>query len=229
MITIDNLTAGYRGSTVLHGISLSLEEGRIHGLVGLNGSGKTTLLRCIYGLIHSVSGGVKRDGAELNRRFMSFLETDLYFYHGITGGEYLSLFRSPGGNEFNMKEWADLFHLPLNGLVEHYSTGMKKKLALLGLIKTGKQVLLLDEPFNGLDLESARILQAVISRLREKGRTVLLTSHMLGTLTELCDAIHHLHEGRIRKSYTSGEAEQLREELFRELDARIGSRIDKLL
>lgn len=229
MITIENLYAGYRGSTVLHGISLSLEEGRVHGLVGLNGSGKTTLLRCIYGLIRPDSGSIKRDGIQLNRKIMSFLETDLYFYHGITGSEYLSLFRNQVEDGFNMDEWASLFHLPLGELVEHYSTGMKKKLALLGLIMTGKQVLLLDEPFNGLDLESARILQAVISRLREKGCTIMLTSHMLGTLTELCDAIHHLHEGRIRKSYSSGEAVQLREELFRELDARIGNRIEKLL
>ncbi len=108
-------------------------------------------------------------------------------------------------------------------LIENYSTGMKKKLAILAIIKTNKPFLLLDEPFNGLDLESSRIFTAVLKRLREDGKTIIVTSHMLESLASLCDQIHYLKDGVIYKTYNPGELAAMNNEIFSELDQHIDS------
>jgi ABC-2 type transport system ATP-binding protein len=93
-----------------------------------------------------------------------------------------------------------LFLLPLDQVIDQYSTGMKKKLALLGVLKQDKPILILDEPFNGLDMETCRIIHLIILQLKEKGKTIIVTSHILETLTNLCDYIHLLEGGKVIKS-----------------------------
>lgn len=227
MLIVKDLTVSYGGPPVLRGLSLSLEEGCIHGLVGLNGAGKTTLFHALYGLKKPGEGSLSRDGQPLSPRQMALLETQHYFYPQITGREYLSLFRSPG--RFELEVWQELFRLPLDELVEHYSTGMKKKLALTGILKLDKEILLLDEPFNGVDLETARIFTLVLKRLREKKRTVLVTSHILETLTGVCDFIHLLEGGSMRKTYGREEMQHLDTDLFSQLEREISDRIGKAL
>ena len=201
----------------------------IHGLVGLNGSGKSTLLRCMYGLMKPKSGTVNINEQQANKRSITLLETEPYFYHGINGKEYLSLFQEDGIAKFAINEWASLFHLTMEDLIESYSTGMKKKLAILGVIKTNKPVLLLDEPFNGLDLESSRVLSTVLNRLRSSGKTIIITSHMLETMISLCDRIHYLKNGSIDRVFKAGDAESIHKEVFQELDANIQSQVNNLL
>jgi len=229
MIIINNLVAGYGSKKVLNQIDWSLDQGMIHGLVGLNGSGKTTLLKTMYGLLTPMSGTMKLDDKPFNKKFISLLETEPYFYHGINGKEYLSLFKSYGDFQFNSDEWASLFQLPLMELIDNYSTGMRKKLALLGIIKSNKPFLLLDEPFNGLDLEASRVLTAVLKRMKNDGKTILITSHMLETLTNLCDRIHYLKNGIIQKTYFPEDLSLINKEIFHELDQHIENKIDGLL
>ncbi|MDQ3051116.1 MAG: ATP-binding cassette domain-containing protein [Bacteroidota bacterium] len=229
MISIKGLVVGYGDKKVLNGIDWSLETGRIHGLAGLNGSGKTTLMKALFGIIKPESGSMEINSAPFKKRMLSFLETEPYFYHGITGEEYLSLFISGGIVKFIAEEWATMFHLPLNELIDNYSTGMKKKLALLGVIKTNKPLLLLDEPYNGLDLESSRILTAVLKKLKQAGKTIIITSHVLESLTNLCDQIHYLKNGVIDKTYLPHDLMLMNDEIFKELDQNIENKIDDLL
>jgi len=114
----------------------------------------------------------------------------------VTGREYLGIFRARAP-DFDVDEWSAVFELPLDRYVDGYSTGMKKKLALLGTLSLERRVLLLDEPANSLDLESNLLLARLLHALAESGRTVLVTSHVLESLGAACDWIHVLDERRV--------------------------------
>jgi ABC-2 type transport system ATP-binding protein len=210
MITINSLTVSYGAVTVLRNLSLDLSLGQIHGIVGLNGSGKTTLLNALFGLKNNDTGQIYYLGNKLSRKQVSYLVTDNYFYPNITGNEYLALFNN---QKFQAENWNTLFGLPLNQLIDNYSTGMKKKLALMGIFKQDKPILLLDEPFNGLDMETTRIIGSILLKLKELGKTVLVTSHVLSTLTHSCDQIHYLETGAIKSSTGRDGFERFENEL----------------
>lgn len=229
MLTIRNLQVEYKKqSLILKGITLSMESGKIHGIVGLNGAGKTTLLNTLYGFIRPVEGSILYNDNPLHRRDIAYLEAENYFYPYMTGHEYLDLFPA-GENGFQVDNWQKLFNIPLNDITENYSTGMKKKLALLGVLKPDKPILILDEPFNGLDLESAHILTLILQQLREKGKTVLVTSHVFETLTSGCDYIHHINSGMIEQSYSKEQFGMLKELLFSTIEKQTSEQIKELI
>ena len=223
MLTIDNLSVSYGTHTVLSQLDLSLERGGIHGIVGFNGAGKTTLLNAIYG-IPAQRDCIRFDGAPLSRKDIAYLETESFFYSRITGRDYLKLFQARSGG-FDFETLCSVFSLPLDHFVDSYSTGMKKKLALTGILSLDRKVLLLDEPFNGLDLESVSVLQLALRKLSAAGRLVVVTSHILESLSPLCDAIHLLQDSRIYKSYHPIEypllADKLREDTAAKYDAAL--------
>ena len=229
MITIKNLSASYGDHMVLKGVNLELSEGMIHGLAGLNGSGKTTLLHAICGIKKINEGQLQMNGQRLKTTQVAMVETEPYFYKGITGSEYLELFRPGATQHFATQEWLDLFAVPGGELTDTYSTGMKKKLALIGACKLNRPVLLLDEPYNGLDLESSRVLTAVLRRMASKGTTIIITSHILQTLTGLCTYIHYLKNGVIERTFDTLDPEMIDKAIFRELDAGIDKIIDDIL
>ena len=229
MLTIRSLQVEYKKqSLILKGITLSMESGKIHGIVGLNGAGKTTLLNTLYGFIRPVEGSILYNDNPLHRRDIAYLEAENYFYPYMTGREYLDLFPA-GENGFQVDNWQKLFNIPLNDITENYSTGMKKKLALLGVLKPDKPILILDEPFNGLDLESAHILTLILQQLREKGKTVLITSHVFETLTSGCDYIHHINNGMIEQSYSKEQFGMLKELLFSTIEKQTSEQIKELI
>ncbi|MCD8178448.1 MAG: ATP-binding cassette domain-containing protein [Tannerellaceae bacterium] len=214
MLIINNLTVSYeKGKNILKNISLSLQTGQVHGLVGLNGAGKTTLLNTLYGFIAPESGSVDYNGQPLKRKDIGYLEATNYFYPNMTGYEYLKLFPE-NRKEFNYSKWAEAFSLPLRKTTDTYSTGMCKKLALLAIIKQDKPVIILDEPFNGLDLESVQMLLLIIAQLRSEQKTLIITSHIFETLTGCCDRIHYLAKGEIQGSYQKEEFSLLNEILL---------------
>ncbi len=216
MISIENLTLSYnKHSTVIDSLNLFMEENNIHGIVGLNGAGKTTLLNALYGLLKTDSGKIHFAGRKLSKKDISYLVTENYFYSNITGREYIGLFRN---THFNLEKWNELFSLPLDELIDHYSTGMKKKLALLSILKQDKPILILDEPFNGLDMETCRIIRSILLRLKERGKTVIITSHILETLTNLCDYIHYLENGRITLTTDKTHFKEFEEKLFQSIE-----------
>jgi ABC-2 type transport system ATP-binding protein len=222
MLIIKGLTVSYGEHVVLEELNLSLEEKQVHGLMGLNGSGKTTLLNAMLGIVPRDSGEVTFNSAPFSSSMTGYLETVNFFYPKITGGEYLGLFKWKN-NSFDIESWNKVFELPLGELIETYSTGMKKKLALLGILSLGREVLFLDEPFNGLDLEANLILSKIILLLKESGKTILLTSHVLSSLFSVCGKIHYLNNKKIERSFKKEEFEAINELV---LDKHLKDKVD---
>lgn len=206
MIELRNLTKAYGRTAVLRGVDLALPPGRITGLVGVNGAGKTTLLRCLCGF-ERYGGDIR--GADDLRARLGFLPTTPPFPSYVTGREYLRLYLHARRLPVPDLDGANAFALPLDEYATTYSTGMAKKLAFTALMLQGNDVLVLDEPFNGVDLAGNTLITAAIRRLRERGATVLITSHLLDTLTRLCDRIAVLDEGRVRRVVCAEEFQGL--------------------
>lgn len=216
MITIKNLNISYRkNEPVIDNLNLLIQDGMIHGIVGLNGAGKTTLLNSMFGLKNVDSGEILNDGNKINKKSLAYLVTENFFYANITGREYLNLFTS---KEFDLEKWNLLFDLPLDHIIDGYSTGMKKKLALLGILKQDKPLLIIDEPFNGIDIETCRIIRMILLRLKENGKTIIVTSHIIETLTNLCDFIHYLEKGKIKYSKDKEGFADFEREIFDKIE-----------
>ncbi len=211
MLQLQDVTVQFGTKTVLNQLSLSFAEGEISGIIGFNGAGKTTLLRSIKGLVR-FNGSMLWKGQPVNKRQVSLLETQNYFYSNITGKEYLQLFEAQNPH-FQVSRWNELMELPLHQLIEGYSTGMKKKLAIMGLLSFDREIVILDEPFNGLDLEAALHLRTILEALKKNGATVLLTSHILETLLPVCSQVSLLQGGSIKKTYQPAEFTHISEDL----------------
>jgi ABC-2 type transport system ATP-binding protein len=228
MLTINNLTVSYGDKIILENLQVNFEMAKIHGLVGLNGAGKTTLLNTIYGFKAKDTGQVLLDEEPLKRTDVAYLETENFYYSNITGKEYLSLF-SRSTNDYDLDEWNKLFKLPLDKLIDSYSTGMKKKLAVMAVLKQDKKILILDEPFNGLDIESSKILSLIIDKLKEKEKTILITSHILQSLTNICDYIHYLDKKTIAFTRDKNNFSNIENEIFKDMEAGHKELIDQII
>ena len=227
MITIKNLDISYqKNKKVIDSLNLTMEENTINGIVGLNGTGKTTLLNAIYGLKKIDSGTINLKEAAITKREIAYLVTENFFYSNITGREYLSLFRN---KQFNDNKWNELFLLPLNQIIDEYSSGMKKKLAIIGILKQDKPIIILDEPFNGLDIETSRIIRSILLRLKKRGKTIIITSHIIETLTNLCDYIHYLENGKIKYSKEKKEFAEFEKEIFKTIETKNENLIIELI
>ncbi|KOY86455.1 ABC transporter ATP-binding protein [bacterium 336/3] len=223
MITIENLSKVYGKHQILKNIQMSLEKGKVYGIVGENGAGKTTLFKCIAGLedfegsIHSLLEPIKN--------YIGYLQTESYFFSKMTGKEYIHLLchaRNIQNTDFENK---NIFDLPLNEYVTSYSTGMKKKLALTAILMQENQIFILDEPFNGVDIQSNLMIVEIIKKLKILGKTVLISSHIFSTLYEICDEIHLLREGTFIKKALPDEFKALEEEMR---DFTVGNLLERL-
>ena len=215
MLEIINLRKVYGLHVVLHDVSLNLLPGTIHGLVGANGAGKTTLINCLYGLENDFGGTVRDTANAPVREHCGLLPYEPYFYPRLTGREYLEFcLQARGRPLMDFSRWNQLLELPLDQYADEYSAGMRKKLALLALLVQQLDYLILDEPFNGLDLEANLLLKEILKRLRGRGTGILLTSHILGALTETCDEISVLADGRVQRHYLAAEFGTLEADLL---------------
>ena len=204
MITADNLTVRLGRRDILSRLNMHLTEGAIHGIVGINGAGKTTLLRTLYGLLRPTSGSVTRNGRPLNRREMALLETEPAFYEGMTGRDLLDLTAHYHPSS-DPEPYLRLFALPADEPVDNWSTGMKRKLALSSVLMQRKEVVLLDEPFNGLDMESLYVTRQLLSRRRAEGATLVVTSHLMEPPAEVRDDLFVLDGAAIAARYDRRE------------------------
>jgi len=223
MITLRSITKHYGNHRVLNGINAEFEAGRAYGIIGENGAGKSTLFRCICGL-ESFSGEITTDEARL-KDVLGFLPTEPYYFPRMTGREYLTLLCNARGHDPSGMDEKNVFELPLDEYAAVYSTGMKKKLAFFGLLLQENKVLILDEPFNGVDIESNLLMAEIIRVLRKTGKTLMISSHIFSTLSEVCDEILFLRQGVFEARYEKAD--------FQTLESRmkavsIGNRIDRL-
>jgi len=212
MLKVEKLEAQYGDKRVLKGLQLECQTGTIHGILGRNGAGKTTFFKCLYGMMAPRAGQVLFQDLRMAVNNIAYLETHNYFYPFLKGREYLELATFSNAS-FDINAWNKFFDLPLEELVESYSTGMKKKLALLGTIGQQRPILLLDEPFNGVDFETVETIYIILNHLREKGKTILLTSHVLPTLTEVCNQISWLKDGQIDTTFEQADFPSLRQKI----------------
>jgi ABC-2 type transport system ATP-binding protein len=151
--------------------------------------------------------------------------SELYFFPKITGNEYIRLLCNARQIAVSKLQEKNIFDLPLNQYVSTYSTGMKKKLALLAILLQDNQVFLLDEPFNGIDIHSNILLTHIFQRLKSLNKTVIITSHDLLILTDICDEICLLQKGKIAQRVLCNDFNELKLSLN---DYSIGDKIEKL-
>lgn len=227
MLQIESLTVSYGANIVLNEISLQASKGEVHGIVGVNGSGKTTLLNTLADQVPRLQGNINWDDKPLTYKHLAYLESEHFFYSRLTGNDYLQLFKAKNPS-FNIQTWNTLFELPLHQSIDDYSSGMKKKLALLAILSMEKPIFILDEPFNALDLESVETLKLIVQRLKQNDKLVLMTSHIIETLTETCDFIHHLVEGKILKTYSKPEFEGFKAQFFENQRIGIAHKINEV-
>ncbi|BFO67558.1 MULTISPECIES: ABC transporter ATP-binding protein [Chryseobacterium] len=206
MLEIKNVHVHFKNQNVLNDLNLTIEEGCILGLLGKNGAGKTTLFESLYQST-PFSGKITWKNEQLKREMISYLETENYFYPYITGEEYLAYFTSK--KEEEIKGFLERFNLPLKKYVQYYSSGMKKKLALTGMLMLDKPINILDEPFNGVDFEGVHILYDIIRQLKSENKVVVVSSHIIETLFHTCDKIALLQDGKIEKIYRKEDFGQL--------------------
>lgn len=223
MIKIQHLHKKYGNKEVLQGIDMEFQRGGVYGIMGANGAGKTTLFKCISGL-------EKYDGeiiSELHplKDHLGLLWTVPYMFSKITGREYIKLLCNARNiNEKSIDE-KNIFELPLDRFASQYSTGMKKKLALTAVLLQQNQVFILDEPFNGVDIQSNMIIEKIILELKSLGKTVLISSHIFQTLSSVCDEIFVLNNGTVEHQLPKAQFHLLEDYFSREV---LQSKIEKL-
>ena len=223
MLAVKNMSKAYGRNHVLRSLSVEFRSGEVAGIVGANGAGKTTLFRCIAELeMHE--GDVDSDINPLKNK-LGFLATDPYFFNMITGREYLRLMCTARSLPTPDLDARNIFQLPLDQYAATYSTGMKKKLALLGILLQENDIYILDEPFNGVDIQSNILITAIIQKLKALGKTLIVSSHIFSSLRDICDIIHHLDEGIIKTTVTSQQFSQLEDSMRQ---TSIGNEIDLL-
>ncbi len=227
MIKIDKLKVNYGNNNVLNELCLDIASNTIHGLVGLNGSGKTTLLNTIYGLKSKTKGTIHYYDEDIKRGKIAYLETINYFYPRITGKEYLSIFKTQNP-KFEVDKWNTLFELPLNKLIDDYSTGMKKKLAIMGIICLDREVMILDEPFNGVDLDTVQKIKTLLLQLKSK-KTIIITSHILESLLPICDSISYLNNRKIEFTKNRNNFDEIESDIFAVHQENLDNRIKDLI
>ena len=223
MIKIEALSKFYGTKQVLKDINLNIEKGKVYGIVGENGSGKTTLFRCIAGL-EKYKGSVTSD-LDILKNHLGLLLTEPFFFSKITGKEYIHLLCKARSLDAGNIDERNIFDLPLEQYASTYSTGMKKKLALTAILMQENTCFILDEPFNGVDIQSNIIITEIVQKLKEMGKTVLISSHIFSTLSDTCDEIHLLKEGEFIKKVYKENFGKLEAEMK---EMTLGNKIEKL-
>jgi ABC-2 type transport system ATP-binding protein len=216
-ISIAGLTKTFGRTKALDGLDLTVESGQVHGFLGPNGSGKTTTIRVLLGLLRVDAGAVRmlggdpwRDAVALHRR-LAYVPGDVTLWPNITGGEVIDLLGRMRGGLDNRRR-ADLlerFDLDPRKKARTYSKGNRQKVALVAALASDAELLLLDEPTSGLDPLMEAQFQQCIRQVKEEGRTVLLSSHILAEVEALCDRVSIIRLGHTVESGTLAELRHL--------------------
>lgn len=211
MLVINNLEKHYQGTTKgISDISLHIEKGDIYAFIGHNGAGKTTLLKAITG-IHSFDKGkvfidgldIQKDPLEVKRR-IAYVPDNPDIYEFMTGIQYLNFIAdvfmiSAADREARIKDYADRFEITssLGDLISSYSHGMKQKLVLISALLHDPKLLIMDEPFVGLDPKAAFILKEIMAELTKRGGAIFFSTHVLDVAEKLCNKVAIIKDGHL--------------------------------
>lgn len=206
MISIRALTLTIKNKTILKDINVTFERSRIHGLIGRNGSGKTMLMKCICGFVKPTEGTVTVDGKVIGKdcdfpeNTGIIIETPGFipYYSGYKNLKLLADLRKTITGEQVRTAMRQVGLAPDSSLhVKKYSLGMRQRLGLAQAIMEGPELLVLDEPMNGLDKDGVKDMRKYLLDLKEKGKTILIASHSAEDIEILCDTVHEMDKGKI--------------------------------
>lgn len=208
VIKIENICKSFKMQKVLDDVSLICEKGKIYGIVGYNGSGKTVLFKCLCGLMKIDSGKIIIRGKELNKDIDMIenagviIEEPAFIssFSGIRNLEMLYLIH----NKKNRNRLNDIMRKvglgpTLKKTVEKYSLGMRQRLAIAQAVMEGQDILILDEPMNGLDKQGITDMRRLFKELKSEGKLLLFASHNKEDIDSLCDEIYEMDNGKLTK------------------------------
>ena len=216
-IEVSGLRKSFGKTAALAGLDLSVATGEVHGFLGPNGSGKTTTIRILLGLLRSDGGTARllggdpwREAVDLHRR-LAYVPGDVTLWPTLTGGEVIDLLgRLRGGLDAKRRaELLDRFDLDPTKKARAYSKGNRQKVALVAALASDAELLMLDEPTSGLDPLMEAVFRQCAEEERARGRTVLLSSHILSEVEALCDRVTIIRAGRAVESGTLTELRHL--------------------
>ena len=215
VIRVNSLIKRFGNFTALNGVNLEVNKGEIYGFIGPNGAGKTTTIRIILGILKATQGEVKifgkdawKDAVEIHKN-LAYVPGDVNLWPNLTGGEVIDLFvKLRGSNNKNRREeLIERFGLDPSKKCRTYSKGNRQKVALIAAFASDADLYILDEPTSGLDPLMERVFQECVMEVKEEGKSVLLSSHILSEVEKLCDKVSIIRQGKIIES---GSLDELR-------------------
>lgn len=207
MIKINNVTKKIKSNVILQDVTLELKEGKIYGFVGKNGSGKSMLLKTIAGFISPDKGSIVADDKNLYDEKIFLPSTRVmidkpHFFENLSGKENLELLASIQNTITDADIENVLLKIKLADVKDKkyktYSLGMKQKLAIAQVIMEDVKNLILDEPFNSLDMESVDLVRKILLEERSKDKIIIITSHIKEDIEMLCDEVFYIESGKIK-------------------------------
>lgn len=220
MLKIQRLTKVYKGGKkAVDDLSITVQPGDIYGFIGHNGAGKTTTIKCVVGIQDFDEGEILVDGISVRenplacKQKMAYVPDNPDLYEYLTGIQYLNFIADVFGlskqeREAKIRKEADLFELTdsLGDLISSYSHGMKQKLALIGALIHEPKLLILDEPFVGLDPKATLMLKNRMHELCDQGTAIFFSTHVLDVAERLCNKVAIIRQGQL---VVSGNTEEL--------------------
>ncbi|WP_010296831.1 ABC transporter ATP-binding protein [Clostridium senegalense] len=233
MLKINNLSKAYiGGKKAVDNVSIQVENGEIFGFIGHNGAGKTTTIKSIVGILDFEEGDILIDNISIKekslecKKIMAYIPDNPDLYDALTGIQYLNFIADIYGvskkeREERIKEYSEKFEITasLGDLIASYSHGMKQKLAIISALIHEPKLLVLDEPFVGLDPKAAHTLKGIMKELCLNGHSIFFSTHVLEVAEKLCDKIAIIKGGKIVANGPVNEVkgDSSLEDLFMEL------------
>lgn len=215
ILQANHVTKMFGNFTALDHVNIEVGKGEVYGFIGPNGAGKSTTIRILLGILRATSGSasifgmdVWKDAVDIHKR-IAYVPGDVNLWPNLTGGEVIDLFTKMQGtpNKQRQSELVELFDFDPSKKCRTYSKGNRQKVALIAAFSSDAELFILDEPTSGLDPLMERIFQEEVLRVKNEGKSVLLSSHILSEVEKLCDRVGIIREGKIIET---GSLEELR-------------------
>ena len=233
MLKIEHLTKTYGEKKAVDDLSLHIAPGEIYGFIGHNGAGKTTTLKSIAGILRFDEGEITIDGTSIKndplacKKKLAYIPDNPDLYEFMTGIKYLNFISdifgvSADDRQARIRKYADLFELTndLAQPIASYSHGMKQKLAIISAWVHDPRLIIMDEPFVGLDPKASHLLKGMMRELCDRGGAIFFSTHVLEVAEKLCDKVAIIKAGKLIRSGTMEEVkgDDSLEEVFLELE-----------